>query len=59
MCLLGESMHRLRHAIRKNCFCLFLATVPIRSGDQLLCLGYGERGEETGKTDFNDGRSQT
>ena len=47
--LLGEAVHRLRHAIEKEGLCLLLAAVAIGAGDQFLGLGYGERGEEVGE----------
>ena len=47
--LLGEAVHRLRHAVEEECFRLLLAAMAVRRGDQLLGLGHGERGEEIGE----------
>ena len=47
--LLGEAVHRLRHAVEKERLRLLLAAVAIGRGDQLLGLGHGERGEEVGE----------
>ena len=46
MRLLGESVHRLRHAVEEERLRLLLAAVAIGDGDQFLGLGHGERGEE-------------
>ena len=47
--LLGEPVHRLRHAVQEKRLGLLLAAVAIGRGDQFLGLGYGERGEEVGE----------
>ena len=47
--LLGEAVHRLRHAVEEERLGLLLAAVAIRRGDQFLGLGHGERGEEVGE----------
>jgi len=47
--LLGEPVHRLRHAVEEEGFRLLLAAVAVGRGDQLLGLGDGERGEEIGE----------
>ena len=47
--LLGEAVHRLRHAVEEECLRLLLAAVTVGRSDQLLGLGYGERGEEVGE----------
>ena len=47
--LLGETVHRLRHAIEEEGLRLLLAAMAVRRGDQFLGLGHGERGEEIGK----------
>ena len=44
--LLGEAVHRLRHAIEEERLRLLLAAVAVWRSDQLLGLGHGERGEE-------------
>ena len=46
MCLLGESVHRLRHAVEEERLCLLLAAVAIGRGHQFLGLRHGKRGEE-------------
>ena len=57
--LLGEAVHRLRHAVEEEGLRLLLAAVAIGRGDQFLGLGHRERGEEVGKTGFSERRSQT
>ena len=47
--LLGEAMHRLRHAVEEERLRLLLAAVAVGRGHQLLGLGHGERGEEVGE----------
>ena len=47
--LLGEAVHRLRHAVEEECLGLLLAAVAIGRGDQFLGLRHGERGEEVGE----------
>ena len=47
--LLGEAAHRRRHSAEKKSLCFFLVLMPVRSGNQFLGLGDGERGEEVGK----------
>ena len=47
--LLGEAVHRLRHAVEEERLGLLLAAVAVWRRDQLLGLGHGERGEEVGK----------
>ena len=47
--LLGEAVHRLRHAVEEEGLGLLLAAVAVGRGDQFLGLGYGERGEEVGE----------
>ena len=47
--LLGEAVHRLRHAVEEERLGLLLAAVAVGRGDQLLGLGHGERGEEVGE----------
>ncbi len=49
MRLLGEAVHRLRHAVEEERLRLLLAAVAVGRGDQLLGLGHGERGEEVGE----------
>ena len=49
MRLLGEAVHRLRHAVEEESLGLLLAAVAVGRGDQLLGLGHGERGEEIGE----------
>ena len=49
MRLLGEAVHRLRHAVEEERLRLLLAAVAVRRGDQFLGLGHGERREEVGK----------
>ena len=44
--LLGEAVHRLRHAVEEERLGLLLAAVAVRRGDQFLGLGHGERGEQ-------------
>ena len=46
MRLLGEAVHRLRHAVEEERLRLLLAAVAIGRSDQFLGLGHGERGEE-------------
>ena len=46
MRLLGETVHRLRHAIKEERLRLFLAAMPIGRSDQFLGLWHRERGEE-------------
>ena len=46
MRLLGEAVHRLRHAVEEERLRLLLAAVAIGRGDQFLGLGHSERGEE-------------
>ena len=47
--LLGEAVHRLRHAVKEERLRLLLAAVAIRRGNQFFGLGHGERGEEVGE----------
>ena len=47
--LLCEAVHRLRHSVQEECLRLLLAAVAVGSGDQLLRLGHGKRGEEVGE----------
>ncbi len=47
--LLGEAVHRLRHAVEEERLRLLLAAVAVGRGDQFLGLGHGERGEEVGE----------
>ena len=47
--LLGEAVHRLRHAVEEEGLRLLLAAVAVGRGDQFLGLGHGERGEEVGE----------
>ena len=47
--LLGEAVHRLRHAVEEERLGLLLAAVAVGRGDQFLGLGHGERGEEVGE----------
>ena len=47
--LLGEAVHRLRHAVEEERLRLLLAAVAVGRSDQLLGLGHGERGEEVGE----------
>ena len=49
MRLLGEAVHRLCHAVKKERLRLLLAAVAVGRGDQFLGLGHGERGEEIGE----------
>ena len=49
MRLLGETVHRLRHAVEEERFRLLLAAMAVGRGNQLLGLGHGERGEEVWK----------
>ena len=49
MRLLGEAVHRLRHAVEEERLRLLLAAVAVGRGHQLLGLGHGERGEEVGE----------
>jgi len=57
MRFVGEAVHRLCHAIEKECLCLFLAAVAIGRGYQFLSFGYGKRGEEIGE-DGAEGSAQ-
>ena len=47
--LLGEPVHRLRHAVEEERLRLLLAAVAVGRGHQFLGLGHGERGEEVGE----------
>ena len=49
VCLLGEAVHRLSHAVEKEQPPPLLASVAVGSGDQFLGLGHSERGEEVGE----------
>ena len=49
MRLLGEAVHRLRHAVEEECLRLLLAAVAVGRGHQLLGLGHSQRGEEVGE----------
>ena len=49
MRLLGEVVHRLRHAVQEERFGLLLAAVPIGSGDQFFGFGHSNRREKVGK----------
>ena len=50
MRLLGEAMHRLRHAVKEEGFAPSpCPAMAIGGGNQLLCLRHGNRGEEVGK----------
>ncbi len=49
MRLLGEAVHRLRHAVEEEGLGLLLAAVAVGRGDQFLGLGHRERGEEIGE----------
>ena len=49
MCLLGEAMHRLRHAVEEERLGLLSCRRGDRRGDQFLGLGHSERGEEIGE----------
>jgi hypothetical protein len=57
--LLGEAVHRLRHAVEEEGLGLLLAAVAVGRGDQFLGLGHGERGEEVGEDGRSERRSQT
>ena len=59
MRLLGEAMHRLRHAIEEERLGLLLAAVAIGRGNQLLGLGHSSVAKRSGKTGFSERRSQT
>ena len=47
--MLGEAVHRLRHAVEKESLRLLLAAVAIGRGHQFLGLGHSKRGEEVRK----------
>jgi hypothetical protein len=47
--LLGQAVHRLRHAVEEERLGLLLAAVAVGRGDQFLGLGHGQRGEEVGE----------
>ncbi len=49
MRLFGQAVHRLRHAVKEEGFCLFLAAVAIGGGNQFLGLRYGHGGEQIWK----------
>ena len=46
MRLLGQAVHRLRHAIEEERLGLLLAAMAIGRSHQLLGLGHSQRGEE-------------
>jgi hypothetical protein len=58
--LLGQAVHRLRHAVEEEGLGLLLAAVAVGRGHQFLGLGHGERGE-TGRENraCSERRSQT
>ena len=57
--LLGQAVHRLRHAVKEERFRLLLAAMAVGRGHQFLGLGHGERGEEIGEDSLSARRSQT
>ena len=49
VCLLGEPVHRLRHAIEEERLGFLFATMAVWSGDKFLGLGHSDRREEIRK----------
>ena len=49
MRLLGEAMHRLRHAVEEEALRLLLASVAVGRGDQFFSLGTASVAKRSGK----------
>ena len=59
MRLLGQPVHRLRHAVEEERLCLLLAAMAVGRGHQLFGLGHSSVAKRSGKTGFSERRSQT
>ncbi len=59
MRLLGEAVHRLRHAVEEERLCLLLAAVAVGVATSSSALGTASVAKRSGKTDFSERRSQT